>query len=447
MEEVIRFFSMKVTKKIIPVLLLLTYFAIVVWFILRYSYPPQSYFLILFFLFSNFPSAFLITSKKSDKELLNELRNTEKALQTTYKHWDSLLSLLPQAVFGYANNEKGNILFVNDFGIKLFGYDDLDDFKRMGYLDIFDSSQKAKIIAERDGLIETKSTAISEYVGLKKDGTRFPVALYSTPIMDSDNKVSGVLGILIDLSEIKRFKDTIDQLHSLDKAKDDFLNIAAHELKTPLTSILVVSEILKAKSKTMGDGEIIKDVDLVFGEAERLKKIVDQILTATRFENKHVVVKNETFDLISLIKNHFIVLKSLTEPRKSHIELDITGGEEQALVSADPDKLLEVLNNFVDNAVKYGTPGQTIIVRTTISAGEVKVEIIDQGVGIEPDKIGRMFSKFSQLENSFSRTQEGIGLGLYISRLIIESYKGHVGVNSVLQKGSTFYFSLPLIKS
>ncbi|PIT94467.1 hypothetical protein COT98_03500 [Candidatus Falkowbacteria bacterium CG10_big_fil_rev_8_21_14_0_10_39_9] len=445
MEEVVHFFSMKVTRKIIPVLLLLVYFTLVVYFILRYSYPPQSYFLIIFFLLSNLPSASIIITRKSNKELMNELQLTEKALQETYKHWDSLLGLLPQAVFGYANNSKGNILFVNDFGVKLFGYDGLEDFKKMGYLDIFDGSQKAKIIAERDNLIEKKSTAISEYVGLKKDGTKFPVALYSTPIMDADNKVSGVLGILIDLSEIKRFKDTIDQLHSLDKAKDDFLNIAAHELKTPLTSILVISEILKTKAKTLNNKEIDNDINLVFGEAERLKKIVDQILTATRFENKHNVVKNDTFDLLTLIRGHVPVLKSLIEPRNNHVQIEIIDGQE-ALVSADPDKLMEVLNNFVDNAIKYGFPEQTIIVKTVLTDNEIRVEVTDSGVGIESDKIGRIFSKFSQLENTLSRTQEGIGLGLYISRLIIESYGGHVGVTSVLREGSTFYFSLPLVK-
>jgi PAS domain S-box-containing protein len=444
MNNITRFFSMKVTRKIIPILLLLVYFSIVIWFILHYSYAPQSYFLILLFLFSNFPSAIIIISKKSDQELLSELRATEKALRETYKHWDSLLSLLPQAVFGYANNENGNILFVNDFGVKLFGYDDLDDFKKMGYLDIFDKSQKVKIMAERNNLIEKKSTVISEYVGLKKDGTKFPVALYSTPIMDSDNKVTGVLGILIDLSEIKRFKDTIDQLHSLDKAKDDFLNIAAHELKTPLTSILVTSEILKTKSKSLGDPEVGREIDLVFGEAGRLKKIVDQILTATRFENKHYVVKNETFDLLLLIKNHIPSFKSLVEPRHNHIEFKIE--DREALVSADPSKILEVLGNFIDNAVKYGTPDQTITVKASANSKEVKIEVFDQGIGIESAKIGRIFSKFSQLENSLARTQEGIGLGLYINRLIIESYKGQVGVTSVFKKGSTFFFSLPLIK-
>ena len=445
MRNIIHFFSLKIPRKIISVLLFLLYFAVVIRFVLEYSYPPQSYFLIVLFSFSNLPSALIFISKKSNRELLSELRATEKALQATYRHWDSLLSLLPQAVFSYANNATGNILFVNDFGVKLFGYRDLDDFKKMGYLDIFDKSQKARIMSERANLIEKKNTMISEYVGLKKDGTKFPVALYSTPIIDDDHKVSGVLGILIDLSEIKRFKETIDQLHSLDQAKDDFLNIAAHELKTPLTSILVVSEILKTKSKTLGDQEIGKEIDLLFGEAERLKKIVDQILTATRFENKHNVIKNETFDLLALIKDHISSLKSLAEPRKSQINFAITERKE-AWVSADPDKILEVLNNFVDNAIKYGTPDQTIIIKTILSATEVKVEVTDQGIGIAPDKIGRMFSKFSQLENSLARTQEGIGLGLYICRLIVESYKGRVGVNSAVGKGSTFYFSLPLVK-
>ncbi|MFA4942766.1 MAG: PAS domain-containing sensor histidine kinase [Patescibacteria group bacterium] len=445
MKKIINFVLAKIAHKIILVILILVYFVVVTWFISVYSYAPQSYLLTLFFLVSNVPTALIIIFKKSTKELMSELKTTEKALQATYKHWDSLLGLLPQAVFGYANNASGNILFINDFGIKLFGYNSLEDFKKMGYLDIFDSSQKARIMAEKSSLVEKGSTAISEYVGLKKDGTKFPVALYSTPIMDDNNKVTGVLGILIDLSEIKRFKETIDQLHSLDKAKDDFLNIAAHELKTPLTSILVVSEILKTKSKTFADPEIGKEVDLVFGEAERLKKIVDQILTATRFENKHNVIENKTFDLLLLIKNHIPALKSLTEPRHSNIKFEIAEGKE-ALVSADPDKILEVLNNFVDNAVKYGTPNQTIIVKTILSATEIRVEVIDQGIGIASDKIGRMFSKFSQLENSLARTQEGIGLGLYISRLIIESYKGHVGVDSVIKKGSTFYFVLPLIK-
>jgi len=203
MRNIIHFFSLKIPRKIISVLLFLLYFAVVIRFVLEYSYPPQSYFLIVLFSFSNLPSALIFISKKSNPYLLSELRATEKALQATYRHWDSLLSLLPQAVFSYANNATGNILFVNDFGVKLFGYRDLDDFKKMGYLDIFDKSQKARIMSERANLIEKKNTMISEYVGLKKDGTKFPVALYSTPIIDDDHKVSGVLGILIDLISFK----------------------------------------------------------------------------------------------------------------------------------------------------------------------------------------------------------------------------------------------------
>ncbi|PIP34963.1 hypothetical protein COX68_03280 [Candidatus Falkowbacteria bacterium CG_4_10_14_0_2_um_filter_41_15] len=286
-----------------------------------------------------------------------------------------------------------------------------------------------------------------------------PVGVSASVIKDETGKI---LNIVVAAKDMRVYKELEQQkleaekikreetekyvakLETLDKLKDDFLNITTHELRTPLTSILVMIEILKEKTRNLGDPEMTSQVGVVFSEAQRLKKIADQILTATRFENEKGLAKSKIFDLAAVVKSHLPVFESLVNSKYQKIKFNIP--PIPVLVNADPDQILEVLINFVDNAAKYGSKKQTIKVNMIVAEDKVRVEARNQGNEIESEKINQIFYKFSQMEKVFLRQHEGLGLGLYICRLIIESYHGQIGAESIPREGSVFHFTLPIAK-
>jgi PAS domain S-box-containing protein len=433
-----------IITRTIKIVLGAAYIIGIIVYIAFHSYNPQTASLITIFLLTNLPLILIIVFRKTNEDLRWEIKNKEIELSLNKKRWESLVELLPQMVYEYKSDLEGHLTFVNTYGLRLLGYKPRL-IKKMNFLDFFDPADHKKLITDRAEIVKDQKIIICEHVAIKSDGTRFPVALYSAPILDERRKTAGIRSILIDLSEIKRFRQTIEDLKNLDKTKDDFLNIAAHELKTPLTSILILSEILKGKSSEIKNDEISQQIGVIFGEAKRLKRIIDQILTITRFENKRNLYKSERFDLTQKVKDFIPTIQTLIDTHGAKMEISIS--KSPALVYANPDKILEVVYNFVDNAIKYGSRDQTIGLQLLVRGNNVKVEVNDTGRGIDKNKLQSIFTKFGQLDNSYSRSQEGIGLGLYICKLIIESYHGQIGVNSVINRGSTFYFTLPLAKS
>ena len=435
----------KTSKKIITIFLALIYIVGLGSYIISNpatAISGQTGLTLLLFLATNLPLLLIIIFRKDTEELQEDIKNKEIKLTLNKKRWESLMALLPQMVYEYKSDLEGHITFINIYGLQLLGYTGRI-IKKLNFLDLFDKSDHKKLIDDRQKIIKHRRTIICKLTALKQDGSKFPVVLYSAPIIDEHNKVAGIRSVLIDLSENRKFQETIEELKNLDKIKDDFLNIAAHELKTPLTSILILSELLKTRGSELNKKELDKQSSIIFSEAQRLRKIIDQILTITRFENKRNLAKSEIFDLNAKLKEFAPTLKALVEGRGEKINFEFA--DDKMPIFANPDKILEVIGNFVDNALKYGEKNQTLKVRAILTDHTIRVEVIDQGKGIPKDKLMTIFSKFGQLDNSYARAQEGIGLGLYICKLIIESYKGQVGVRSIVNQGSTFFFSLPLI--
>jgi signal transduction histidine kinase len=136
-------------------------------------------------------------------------------------------------------------------------------------------------------------------------------------------------------------------------------------------------------------------------------------------------------------------LNIIANKEKSKVIADIE--EKNIIIKSDQEKISEVIYNFIDNALKYGSDNQTIVISVTkLNKKLVKIAVKNQGKGIPPEKMDQLFNKFSQLEPSLTRSQEGTGLGLYICKIIIDSLGGKIGVENEPNKGSTFYFTLPI---
>jgi signal transduction histidine kinase len=264
---------------------------------------------------------------------------------------------------------------------------------------------------------------------------------------------------LIEREEIIRFQ--YEKLKESDRMKDEFVNIAAHELRTPIQPILGLSEILRPKVNK----EDSEYVDVIVRNAKRLQRLTEEILDVTKIESQSLKLKNEEFNLNDVIINCINDMLMNRHPENSNKEKKpkILYEPKDILLKADRIRISQVLSNLLSNAIKF-TPGGTISILSNLSSkndkdddnnnnnnhnsnnnnndnGEAIVSIKDNGQGIDPDMLPKLFSKFA------TKSFAGTGLGLFICKSILEAHGGSIWAqNNSDGNGATFTFTLPLHK-
>ena len=222
-----------------------------------------------------------------------------------------------------------------------------------------------------------------------------------------------------------------------DKMKNEFINVAAHELRTPIQPVLALSQLLR--SKTINADEFDEFLDIIIRNAKRLQHLADSILDVTRIESYSLKLDKVRFNLNDLILNVTADMK--TRIVNDKVELLSYRTSQDVFVEADKERISQVISNLLSNAIKFTAEG-TVCVSTEIkdnSKKEVHVTIKDTGQGIHPDILPRLFSKFT------SKSFQGTGWGLFISKSIVEAHEGRIwGENNTDGKGATFIFSLPI---
>jgi len=230
----------------------------------------------------------------------------------------------------------------------------------------------------------------------------------------------------------------------LDKTKDDFISITSHELRTPITIIKSYLWMLKAKK----GGELTPKqedyLDKAIRGTERMLALVNDTLNISRIEQGKVTIITEDVNLFDFLKEFDDEFKIKTEEKGLFLKNELVSG--LWVVYADKMKLREVFLNFLGNSAKFTDMGGVTIKAENTLGSFVKVSIIDTGRGIKKEDLGRLFNKFGRLDNDYTTIAEkaGTGLGLYISKTLIEKMGGKVGVESEgVGKGTTFWFALP----
>ncbi len=235
------------------------------------------------------------------------------------------------------------------------------------------------------------------------------------------------------------------KLHQLDKLKDDFVSITSHELRTPMTAIRSYAWMALHKSDVPLSDKVEKYLIRVLLSTERLINLVNDMLNVSRIESGRIEINPEPVDLLSLTKD-IVDEVYYSKSEEKNIRFEILESPVPK-VFADPEKLREVLLNLVGNSLKF-TPNNGKITFEFFSDGlVVETSVKDTGVGISKDDLGRLFQKFSRLDNSYIATASsgGTGLGLYISKNMIELMHGKIRAFSEgANKGSKFSFSLPV---
>jgi signal transduction histidine kinase len=255
------------------------------------------------------------------------------------------------------------------------------------------------------------------------------------------NSQSTVLSYASIFESLWRQTELYQKLKEADKIKDEFINVAAHELRTPIQPILGLADILRS---CQADGRQQADyLDVIIRNAKRLQRLTEDILDITRIESKSLDLKKELFNLNEMILNAIADCKNqiAKENEDNNPKLQLADTREDIFLEADKVRINQVVSNLLSNAIKFTKAG-SIHVATEKKDTEVVVSIKDSGTGIDPEILPRLFTKFA------TKSTSGTGLGLFISKSIIEAHGGKIWAeNNADGKGATFYFTLPILNS
>ncbi len=234
----------------------------------------------------------------------------------------------------------------------------------------------------------------------------------------------------------------ITELDRVDQLKTEFVSMVSHELRTPITSIKgFVDMILDGEAGAISQ-EQRSYLEIVRGSSDRLITLVSDLLDISRIEAGRVDLKIKAITLQEIVYSVIASLQTQLEEKETEVHLNMP--ENRIIVLADNARLTQILTNLISNACKYITKGGSITVRAHSIEKYGQVDIVDSGIGISADEQFKLFTKFYRVDNSVTRKTGGTGLGLSITKSMVEMHGGKIWVESELDKGSTFSFTIPL---
>lgn len=293
-----------------------------------------------------------------------------------------------------------------------------------------------------------------ETVRMTKDGTRIPVSVSISPIKEASGTIIGASSIAHDITDRKRMEDMIRKneelvqqyrrVQEVNRLKSEFLANMSHELRTPLNAIIGFTELIYDEEVgpiSLEQKEYLGDT---LSSAKHLLQLISDVLDLAKIEAGKMTFLPEPVELEDLVGEVRNILRPLTAARRLHIEVEIDSHLGQ--VTVDPAKLKQVLYNYLSNAIKF-TPeeGQVTIRLRAEGEDAFRLEVEDSGIGIQPENLGRLFVEFQQLDAGLTKQYQGTGLGLALTRRIVEAQGGRVGVQSTPGQGSTFFAILPRV--
>lgn len=369
---------------------------------------------------------------------IDKQKCTWEALSRLSHQNELILNSAGEGIFGLDKDLK--ITFVNPAAARMLGYS-IEELIGMPMSAIscqpsaHESSSSARCCPKQQCPIQVSLEEgfrrESERLFWRQDGTSFPVEYVSTPIREQ-NQISGAVVI---------FKDISERL-AVEKMKDEFISIVSHELLTPLTSIRAAIGLLASGLLKSYPEKAQRMLEIALANTERLAHLIDNILELKRIESGSLTLKKQFCNAADLMQHSINSVKPLAH--KANITLSVIPVE--AALYVEPNRILQTLTNLLSNAIKFSPPGATVWLSAECSQEYIIFKIKDQGRGIPSDKLDLIFERFQQLDASDTRSYGGTGLGLAICRSIVQQHGGRIWVESEIGVGSTFFFTLPLLK-
>ena len=245
------------------------------------------------------------------------------------------------------------------------------------------------------------------------------------------------------IENAKLYTEQVDarrKVEDLSRLKDEFLSIASHELRTPVTSIKGYTQLAKTLIRENDLATSEEYLDIALDQIDRMSRLILELLDVSRIETGRLEIRREPIPWAAFVRE-VVHRHPASSDRRLHLAIANTGKE----VSGDRDRLEQVLGNLLENAAKYSPDGSDIYVNVEDRGDQLVTAVCDRGIGIPPDELGQVFERFHRGRQVSSTNYGGLGLGLYITKQIVERHGGSIWVESKERAGTSFYFSLPVV--
>jgi two-component system sensor histidine kinase/response regulator len=240
-------------------------------------------------------------------------------------------------------------------------------------------------------------------------------------------------------------QDALNKLNELNQLKNNFISNISHELRTPLTHIKGYLDLMVSNDLGPLSEEQNQVLEIMGKATNRLERLIEDLILFTFAEHEQVIISTAEFDVLLVTKEVIANFQHISP--QNQYNLEIIPEAKSVLVNADQKKIAWVINQLIDNAIKFSKKGSTIEISIVIEDETARLKVRDNGIGIQKDQIHEIFEPFHQLDSSSTRKAGGVGLGLALAKKIIESHGATIIVDSQLNIGSTFEFSLKRSKN
>jgi two-component system phosphate regulon sensor histidine kinase PhoR len=361
-----------------------------------------------------------------------EIENLAAMMAERSARLDSILGSMTDGLWVYG--AKGEVVDVNQAALNMFGLASRADavehgsFERMHFRDA-----EGRVIPKNE-MPHARALAgdtVPDYVARARHvitGRELDLSIAAAPI-----ESRGIVGAVLVIRDITA-------LQELDRKKDEFLSVASHELRTPLTTIKGYTQLLEQTVNDLSPEERSTYISAVLGEIERMMGLISELLDVSRIETNRLQIHPQQIRWIDFIAGRVSAFR-VQHPARN---IDFDAQAPPITVTADPDRMRQVVDNLLSNALKYSPEGSGIQVRVRVEGESVDTSVTDQGIGIPKDEIPKLFERFHRARNVSSRYYGGLGLGLYIARAIVGAHGGEISVESEEGSGSTFTMTLPV---
>jgi len=387
--------------------------------------------------------AFKLTTTIKEKEdsqraVLNVLEdlNIEKTRLAKIKVRDeAILSSIGDGII--ATDSGKRIIVMNKIAEKLLGWKIDEAIGKLHDEVILLEDEKGTFVPpEKKPLAKAFSSTTTKLYLLSKNKIKFPVAITVSPII-LDNKIIGAVEVFRDITQEK----------AIAKMKDEFLSVASHELRTPMTAIKgFLDMVIKEQVGKISTVKMKKYLEMAYEGNERMIKLVNDLLNVSRIEAGRMKFDLTDVQMEKIIEQTIAELAKIAQSKGLHLKFE-KPEKPLPMVVAATDKIQMVLTNIIGNGLKFTEKGE-VKIWTKTDKKLITIYIQDTGGGIAEKDQDKLFQKFSQIDTTISGSVKGTGLGLYISKMIIEKLGGKIWCKSKGKgKGSTFSFSLPIKES
>jgi PAS domain S-box-containing protein len=353
------------------------------------------------------------------KQIEAELRKSEE------KHRSLIEQVQDYAIIML--DGTGHIVSWNIGAERLYGYDSAETSGKHISL-LFPTETPIAEVAEWLEVARSKGKFFDETWQVRKNGSRYFSSVLIGSVKDTDGELLGYSVVIRDMTE---------QMET-EKRKNEFISIASHELKTPLTSIKVFTQLLQKRLVGQSDKAVEHHIERMGIQINKITNLVEDLLDISKIESGKLQLKMKEFELNDLVNQIIEDFRYTTD-----IQIIVKEMGQDSKIYGDTDRLGQVITNLLSNAIKYSPESDRVVVRTKSKIDGIEFSVEDFGIGIPKDQQPRIFERFYRANPLHNEAFSGLGLGLYISAEIISRHNGKIGFRSIENVGSTFYFVLP----